>query len=114
MILPVLWQRFSSCGPLHLEMLVHRSCQEPDIQGWAQFHSPGQHLNLTMHSDSDGVMGSAGRKLRSRNVVCLNNDLVACDIHKQPTVSASSIEEEYVVVPVTCKDGLSLYYFVGE
>lgn len=42
------------------------------------------------------------------------NDLVAQFTHKQPVTAASSVETEYVAVLDTCKDGLRLYYFIGE
>eukprot|EP00241_Pyramimonas_parkeae_P009870 CAMPEP_0114244830 /NCGR_PEP_ID=MMETSP0058-20121206/11555_1 /TAXON_ID=36894 /ORGANISM="Pyramimonas parkeae, CCMP726" /LENGTH=122 /DNA_ID=CAMNT_0001357809 /DNA_START=1883 /DNA_END=2251 /DNA_ORIENTATION=- len=44
----------------------------------------------------------------------MNDDLVGWYTHKQPVVAASSTEAEYVAVSDTCKDGLSLCYFLGE
>jgi len=44
----------------------------------------------------------------------MNGDLVGWYAHKQPIVPASSTEAEYVVLSDAWKDGLSLYYFLGE
>eukprot|EP00241_Pyramimonas_parkeae_P008205 CAMPEP_0114270248 /NCGR_PEP_ID=MMETSP0058-20121206/27125_1 /TAXON_ID=36894 /ORGANISM="Pyramimonas parkeae, CCMP726" /LENGTH=170 /DNA_ID=CAMNT_0001388949 /DNA_START=1089 /DNA_END=1599 /DNA_ORIENTATION=+ len=48
------------------------------------------------------------------NVIYMNGDLVGWYTHKQPIVATSSTEAEYVAVSDACKDGLSLYYFLGE
>jgi len=75
---------------------------------------PGTQTRLTVYSDSDWAMGSTDRKSYSGNVIYMNGDLVGWYIHKQPIVAASSTDAEYVAESGAYKDGLSLYYFLGE
>lgn len=59
-------------------------------------------------------MGSTDRKSYYENVVYSNGDRVAWFTHKQPVLTASSTEAEYIALSDTCKDGLGLYDFINE
>mmetsp|Transcript_43485 Transcript_43485/g.81431 ORF Transcript_43485/g.81431 Transcript_43485/m.81431 type:complete len:398 (+) Transcript_43485:385-1578(+) len=84
------------------------------FRGGYEHPLPENQARLTIYSDSDWAMGSTDRKSYSGNTVFINGDLVGWYTHKQPIVATSSTEAEYVAVSDACKDGLSLYYFLGE
>lgn len=69
--------------------------------------SAGQ-ARLMLYSDSDWVMGSTDRKSYFGNVVHLNGGLAAWYTLKQPIVTWSCIEGEYVALSDACKGELSL------
>lgn len=58
-------------------------------------------------------MDLTDRKPYYGNAVCMNGDIVGWYTHKQPVAAASSNEAEFAAVSDACKDGISLYPFLG-